>query len=85
MNKLWYIHCALLLLLLASCKYKKEYDGLILTDENTGERYILRYNVGTTYFIDKLNETRIHAGDTIIVYGNYFNNRQIKQKTQRVL
>jgi hypothetical protein len=48
--KMFIIAAALTLL---SCKDGDKYDGLILTDENTGKKYLLKNNAGDSYFIDE--------------------------------
>ncbi len=38
---------------ITACENGSKYDGLILTDENTGKKYLLEYNVGDTYFVEE--------------------------------
>jgi hypothetical protein len=54
-NKLVIVLCILLgISLFSSCKVPEtQYDGLILTDENTGKKYLLKHNYADTYFIDE--------------------------------
>lgn len=40
---------------------KYEYDGRILTDTNTGKRYLLKYCCGDTYFVSE---------EVIVINGN---------------
>ena len=43
----------LVILAFCSCRNGSEYDGLLLKDQNTGDFYLLQYNIGDTYFIRK--------------------------------
>ena len=51
----------------ASCKDGDKFKGMILVDPNTGDKYLLKHNVGDTYFIDKL-EKLIIGNDTTYVF-----------------
>lgn len=50
-----------------SCRNGSEYDGLILKDPNTGVFYLLKHNIGDTYFIDK-RSVLICGKDTTYVF-----------------
>lgn len=54
-----------LVILFSACSSK--YDGLILTDENTGKKYLLRHNLGDNYFIDE-QTLYISGKDTTLVF-----------------
>ena len=56
-----------LLVLFSSCEDSDKFDGLILTDENTGKKYLLKHNGGDTYFIDE-QVIQISGKDTIVVF-----------------
>lgn len=51
--------------ILTSCSTpnNEKHDGLILTDVNTGKRYLLNHNFGNNYFIDEEVEI-INGQDT---------------------
>ena len=67
MKKIRFILFVVLLCLFVSCVPGKKYDGLILTDKNTGTKYLFKYYFGNTYFI--LEQTiRITGGDTLVVF-----------------
>lgn len=51
---------------LCSCESDK-HDGLILTDENTGKKYLLEHRLGDSYFI-KEQILQISGGDTTYVF-----------------
>jgi hypothetical protein len=53
--------------LFSSCNNEVQYDGLVLTDENTGKKYLLKHNVGDTYFIDE-QVLQISGKDTTMVF-----------------
>lgn len=36
---------------ITACENGNKYDGLILTDENTGKKYLLIHSVVNTYFV----------------------------------
>jgi hypothetical protein len=36
-----------------SCEDVGKYGGLILTDENTGKKYLIKHNIGDAYFVDE--------------------------------
>jgi len=57
----------LLLTSLSSCKDKSKFDGLILTDENTGKKYLLKHNIGDTYMIDE-QIIQISGKDTTLIF-----------------
>lgn len=56
----------LLIMTILFCSCNK-YDGLILTDENTGKKYLLEYNFGNSYFI-KEQTLLISGSDTTYVF-----------------
>lgn len=69
-----YFLYTLLVLVLTNCTKdsktginKDRFDGLILTDLNTNKTYLLRYNIGKTYFIDEL-QVKIIGKDTTHVF-----------------
>lgn len=47
-----------------SCSDGSKYDGLVLTDEETGKKYLLKHNSGDTYFVDE-EWMQITKNDTI--------------------
>lgn len=50
---------------LISCGYTGDkYDGLVLTDENTGKKYLIKHNVLDTYMIYE-HTIEISGTDTI--------------------
>lgn len=53
--------------LFSSCKNETQYDGLVLTDEGTGKKYLLKHNVGDNYFIDE-QVIQISGKDTTLVF-----------------
>jgi hypothetical protein len=55
--------------LFSSCVERdgNKYDGLILTDENTGKKYFLKHNFNDAYFIDEL-VIQISGKDTTYVF-----------------
>ena len=55
-----------IVILFSACSTNK-YDGLILTDENTGKKYLLKHNLGDTYFIDE-QILYISGKDTTLVF-----------------
>lgn len=57
----------LLFSVLSSCSNDTQKDGLILTDPNTGKLYLLRHNIGDTYFINE-RKMLIIAKDTTWVF-----------------
>lgn len=61
--------CASLLLcaVLSSCNNETQYDGLVLTDTITGKKYLLKHNVGDTYFIYEQVQ-QISGKDTTVVF-----------------
>lgn len=44
-----------------------KYNNLILTDENTGKKYLLKHNFVDSYFIDEA-KIKIVGNDTILVF-----------------
>ena len=58
---------ATVLSVLSSCSNDTQKDGLILTDPNTGKLYLLRHNIGDTYFINE-RKMLIIAKDTTWVF-----------------
>ena len=58
---------ATVLSVLSSCSNDTEKDGLILTDPNTGKLYLLRHNIGDTYFINE-RKMLIIAKDTTWIF-----------------
>lgn len=67
-NQLTFAFASLLLCtVLSSCNNETQYDGLVLTDENTGKKYLLKHNVGDTYFIDEQTQ-QILGKDTTVVF-----------------
>jgi len=36
-----------------ACKDGNRYGGLVLTDENTGKKYLIKSHMGDAYFIDE--------------------------------
>jgi hypothetical protein len=57
--------------LFSSCSFwyldGDKYDKLILTDEKTGKKYLLKHHNGDSYFIDEL-VIQISGKDTILMY-----------------
>ena len=52
---------------LTGCGKYGEVDGLILTDNQTGKKYIIEHNVGINYII-KGEVIKISGTDTVIVF-----------------
>lgn len=48
---------------LSSCNGDKSENGLIVVDPNTGKQYLLKHNVGDTYFVYE-REMKIVGKDT---------------------
>ena len=61
----------LIMLFFIGCADVDKYDGLILTDKNTGKQYLMKHNIGDNYFIDE-KRTIISGDDTITVFGNNY-------------
>jgi len=61
------LYTLLCVVLLSSCENEVEYDGLILTDTKTGRVYLLKHNVGDTYFVDE-RVVKIIGKDTTEVF-----------------
>ena len=57
----------LLCVVLSSCNNDTQKNGLILTDPNTGKLYLLKHNVGDTYFIYE-RQMLISGKDTTWVF-----------------
>lgn len=55
-----------LVVIFSACSSNK-YDGLILTDENTGKKYFLKHNIGDNYFI-KEQILYVSGKDTTLVF-----------------
>lgn len=55
-----------IIILFSSCGNKK-YDGMILVDPHTNQRYMLEHSIMGVYFI-KEELTEIHGKDTIKVF-----------------
>ena len=55
------------ILFLSSCVDGDMYDGLILIDQNTNKTYLIRHNIGDTYFIDE-KQMKIQAADTTFIF-----------------
>lgn len=53
--------------LFSSCVDGNKFDGLVLTDENTGKKYLLKHNFGDTYMIDE-QVLEISGKDTTFVF-----------------
>ena len=53
--------------LFSSCADGDKFDGLVLTDENTGKKYLLKHNIGDTYMIDE-QVFQISGKDTTLVF-----------------
>lgn len=53
--------------LFSSCAYSDKFDGLVLTDENTGKKYLLKHNIMDTYMIDE-QFLQISGKDTTLVF-----------------
>jgi len=53
--------------LFSSCIDGSKYDRLVLTDENTGKKYLLKHNIGDTYMIDE-QVLQISGKDTTLVF-----------------
>lgn len=53
--------------LFSSCVDGDKFDGLVLTDENTGKKYLLIYNIGDTYMIRE-QVFQISGKDTSVVF-----------------
>ncbi len=53
--------------LFSSCADDDKFDGLVLTDENTGKKYLLKHNIGDTYMIDE-QVLQISGKDTTLVF-----------------
>ena len=47
---------------LFSCKDGDKYNGLVLVDPNTGIKYLLKYNGGDSYFVDKISTACFPTG-----------------------
>lgn len=54
---------ALCAMSLVGCSDGDRFNGLVLTDTNTGKRYLLKHNGGDTYFVDE-EITIISGSDT---------------------
>ena len=52
--------------LFSSCVDGSKHDGLVLTDNNTGKKYLLKHNGGDTYFIYE-QVLQISGKDTTLV------------------
>jgi hypothetical protein len=52
--------------LFSSCAGDK-FDGFVLTDENTGKKYLLKHNIGYTYMIYE-QVLQISGKDTTFVF-----------------
>lgn len=59
-SKLGYALCILLTCVLFSCTTGKKYDGKIVKDAQ-GNYYILKHNVGDTYFIRTIDKSQIDS------------------------
>jgi hypothetical protein len=55
----------LIVVLLTACDTEK--DGMIVTDQNTGKLYLLKHNVGDSYFIFE-SKMLISGKDTTFVF-----------------
>jgi len=55
---------SLLVAFISGCSDGSKYDKLILTDNNTGKQYLMKHNMGDTYYIDE-KVTKISGKDTI--------------------
>lgn len=67
MKKIKLFIVILVIAIFTGCSYGNKYDKLILTDQNTGKQYLLRYNIGDTYFISE-KVIKIIGNDTICVF-----------------
>lgn len=56
----------LILLLASSCKTDKKYDGMILTDENTQKKYLLKKNHSAYDVYERIQQ--VSGCDTTYVY-----------------
>ena len=63
----YFLYTLLCVVTLSSCTDGKKYDGLILTDNETGRIYLLKHNVGDTYMIDE-KVVKIMGKDTTQVF-----------------
>lgn len=62
------VYTVLVAMLFVSCGADNDkYNGMILTDENTGKRYLLKHHMIDAYFIDEEVE-KIIGNDTIRVF-----------------
>ena len=61
--------CCFFILFSTSCIFKDgdKYDGLILTDTKTNKVYLLKHNIGDTYFVDE-KVLQINGKDTTEVF-----------------
>lgn len=57
----------LIISVFTSCSNRSKYNGLILTDENTGKKYQLEYRIGDVYFINE-QITQISGKDTTVIF-----------------
>ena len=53
--------------LFSSCSDGSKFDGLVLTDENTGKKYLLKHNIGDTYMIYE-QVLQVSGKDTTLVF-----------------
>ena len=53
--------------LFSSCADSDKFDGLVLTDEDTGKKYLLKHNIGDTYMIDE-QVIQISGKDTTLLF-----------------
>lgn len=56
----------ILIVLLASCKESKKYDGMILTDENTQKKYLIKSSHSGYRVYERIQQTS--GCDTTYVY-----------------
>lgn len=50
-----------------NCSDGSRFDGLVLVDENTGCKYLLKHNFADTYFVD-IYEMTIIGSDTTYLF-----------------
>jgi len=61
------LYLVLGVVLFTSCKDGDKYDGLLLLDENTGKRYLIKHNSADSYFIDEMVAIKV-GNDTTYVF-----------------
>jgi hypothetical protein len=61
------LYVILFLHIFTGCSNGSKYDKLILIDQNTNKKYLIKHNIGDTYFIDE-EIIKISGKDTIVVF-----------------